>query len=55
MKFLLRFILALPLLFLANDGLIKELGRDEWFIVIPIMVVVIALYDYSEKLKNEQS
>lgn len=53
MKFLLRLLLALPMLLLANDGLIKELGRDEWFIVIPIMFVVIALYDYSEDLKDE--
>ena len=53
MNFIIRLLLQLPLTFVLLSGVQDVLGRTEWWITLPIGMVLLFLYDFGEFIKNE--
>jgi hypothetical protein len=54
MNFILRFLLQLPLTFVLFSGVQEVFGWTEWWITLPIGMVLLFLYDFGELIKNEE-
>jgi hypothetical protein len=54
MNFILRLLLQLPLTFVLFSGVQYVFGRTEWWITLPIGMVLLFLYDFGEFIKNEE-
>jgi hypothetical protein len=53
MTFILRLLLQIPLTIVLFSGVQDVLGRSEWWITLPIGMVLLFLYDFGELIKNE--
>jgi hypothetical protein len=54
MNFILQFLLQFPLAVILCYGIQAILGRDEWWITLPILLIVLSLYDLGEFIKNNE-
>lgn len=54
MNFILRMQLQLPLTVIVISGVQDVFGRTEWWITLPIGMVLFFLYDMGEFIKNEE-
>jgi hypothetical protein len=52
---ILQFLLQFPLVVILCYGIQDILGRDEWWITLPILIVVNSLYDLGEFIKNNKT
>lgn len=55
MNFILQFLLQFPLVVILCYGIQDILGRDEWWITLPILMIVLSLYDLGEFIKNNET
>jgi hypothetical protein len=53
MNFIIRLLLQLPLTVILFSGVQDVFGRTEWWITLPIGMVLLFLYDFGEFIKNE--
>jgi hypothetical protein len=53
MNFILRLLLQIPLTVVLFSGVQVVFGRTEWWINLPIGMVLFFLYDFGELIKNE--
>jgi hypothetical protein len=54
MNFILRLLLQLPLTLVLFSRVQDVFGRTEWWITLPIGMVLLFLYDFGELIKNEE-
>lgn len=54
MNFILRLLLQLPLTVIVFSGVQDVFGRTEWWITLPIGMVLFFLYDMGEFIKNKE-
>ena len=54
MNFLLRLLLQIPLTIVLFSGVQDVFGLTEWWITLPICMVLLFLYDFGELIKNEE-
>ena len=54
MNFIIRLLLQLPLTVILFSGVQEVFGRTEWWITLPIGIVLLFLYDFGEFIKNEE-
>lgn len=54
MNLILQFLLQFPLVVILGYGIQDILGRNEWWITLPILLIVLYLYDLGEFIKNDE-
>lgn len=54
MNFILTFLLQMPLVVILFSGVQDVFGRTEWWITLPIGMVLLFLYDTGELINKEE-